>query len=227
MFRLRLPSKSGGFRPGSAGFRLAEFLNSPRLPAGSVRVPEPGPMPGYIIARFQPHECLNSLRLSRTHPGSGAPAYAGLHHRQLSTAWVSEFAKASANSTWGQERRPMPGYIIARFQPHGCLNAPRLPQTPPGIRSFGLYQATSSPHARQSTATMGRRGCLCWPHAEQGRGPAARRTGGLPGRKAMPREVPSLRRAKVVGRGNGLVASIHTRRTCTQPPIIKRQLFPA
>ena len=68
-FRPRLPTKSGGFRSGSAGFRLAEFLNSLRLPAGSARVPEPAPMPGYIIARFQPRECLNSPKPPRAPPG--------------------------------------------------------------------------------------------------------------------------------------------------------------
>ena len=81
-FRLKLSARKPGSVAGSVGFRMLEILNSLGLPRGSVRVQEPRPIHGYIIATFrlttQTSMCNSPWSFRSTEPA--ASAYSTLHH---------------------------------------------------------------------------------------------------------------------------------------------------
>ena len=81
--------ENAGLRSGLRRVQHAEFMISPRLPAGSVPVQEPRPMPGYIIAMsnniIQCVACQipQGFRDIDASPAAvrPRPAYSRLHHR--------------------------------------------------------------------------------------------------------------------------------------------------
>ena len=136
-------------------------------------------MPGYIIARHSSILSNTGLCQATSSRGTAAfsatPAYAKLHHRE-----------AQHHS---QQNRPMPSYIIARHS--SILSNPGLCQatSSQGAASFSATPAYARLHHREAQQHL-RHGSPRWPRGRPKHGPAAKGTGGLLVRKAMPRGEP-------------------------------------